>query len=128
MVNFTHEISLDEENHLIRLVVEGKLTKSEGEKIIIEARAVAAQNQYDILCDITKATILASMADWFYLFRNKEIYPSRSSEKTAILINPDTRKDYNFVKDVILNVRLKIRIFSNENDALKWLKTHGSKD
>ena len=122
MDNFTHEISLDEENHLIRLVVEGELTKGEGEKSIIETRALAAQNQYDILCDIIRATIQASTADWFFLARNKEIYPGIPTEKTAVLINPDSRKFYKFVENVTRNVGFKIRIFLQREDAMAWLK------
>ena len=49
------------------------------------------------------------MADWFYLARNKDIYPSRTSGKTAILFNPDARKVYKFFEDVSRNAGLNIR-------------------
>lgn len=122
MVNYSHEISLDEDNQLIHLVVRGELNKSEGEKIIIETRTLAAETNSNIFCDVSRATITASLADWFYLARNKEIYPSAPQEKTAILINPDAMKLYKFVEDVTQNVGLKIRIFLKKEDAMAWLK------
>ena len=125
MVNFTHEILLDEDNHLIHLVVRGELNNSEGEKIIIETRTLAAEMDFNIFCDISRANIRASLAEWFYLARNKEIYPSAPQEKTAILINPDALKLYKFVGNVTQNVGLKIRIFLKREDALAWLKKVG---
>ena len=125
MVNFSYDISLDEDNHLIFLVVRGELNKSEGEKIIIETRTLAAETDSNILCDISRATIRASLAEWFYLARNKEVFPSYPQEKTAILINPDAMKLYKFIEDVTQNVGLKIRIFLKKEDAMAWLKKVG---
>ncbi len=120
----TYEITIDEEKRLVHLVVKGELDKFEGQQVIIETRAKAAEIKYNILCDITSASFKVTLADWFYLARNKEIYPSRPSGKTAVLINPDARKIYKFVQDVTRNAGLNIRVFLNENDALKWLKAH----
>ena len=122
MANYSHEISLDEENHIVHMVVQGEMNKDEGEKIILEARAFADKTSYDILCDVSRANIKASLAEWFYLARNKDIYPTIPSEKTALLINPDSRKLYQFVENVTRNKGFKVRIFLSEEDARAWLK------
>jgi len=125
MAKFSHEISVDKENNIVHMVVQGELNKDEGEKLILEARALADETTYDILCDVSRATIKASLAEWFYLARNKDIYPSIPTEKTALLINPDSRKLYKYVENVTRNKGFKIRIFLNEEDARDWLKQVG---
>ena len=122
MTDFTYEISEDEDNNLVNLVVHGSLNKFEGQMVIKETRALAAEKKCGILCDITNATFNVNLADWFYLARNKDVYPDISLEKTAILINPDSWKLFKFVEDVTQNVGLKIRIFIKKDDAMDWLK------
>jgi len=122
MNDFSYMISEDEGNNLVNLVVQGSLNKFDGEKVIKETRALALEKQWGILCDITNATFNVSVADWFYLARNKDIYPDISSEKTAILIHPDSWKLFNYVEDVTQNVGLKIRVFRKKEDAMAWLK------
>ena len=125
MTDFTYVISEDEDNHLVKLVVQGSLNKHDGEKVIVETRALASEKQCGILCDITHATINVTLADWFYLVRNKDVFPKVSTEKTAILINPDSWKIFKFVEDVTQNVGMKIRIFQKKDDAMAWLKKVG---
>lgn len=122
MTDFTYEISEDENNHLVNLVVRGSLNKYDGEKVIIETIATAAEKQCGILCDITNATFNVNLADWFYLVRNKDVYPNVSTEKTAILINPDSWKLFKYVEDVARNVGRKIKVFRKKEDAIDWLK------
>lgn len=125
MDNYTHEISVDDENNIVQMVVTGELNKDDGEKVILEARALADETNYDILCDVSRAKIKASMAELFFLARNKDIYPAIPTEKTALLINPDSKKLYQFVENVTRNIGLKIRIFLKEEDARAWLKRVG---
>ena len=122
MTEFTYVISEDEDNHLVNLVVHGSLNKFEGQMVIKETRALAADKQCGILCDITNATFNVTLADWFFLARNKDVYPGLSSGKTAILIKPDSWKLFKYVEDVTQNVGLKIRIFRKKEDAMAWLK------
>ena len=117
MGQHSYEITLDEGNKLVRLVIQGEVSKSEGEEIIIKARAKAAEFNYDILCDITEGSIKATIADWFFLVRNKAIYPSTPTEKTAILISSESWKLYRYVENVNRNVGFKIRVFLKEEDA-----------
>ena len=51
----TGNVVVDEKNHLVTLVVKGELIKAEGEQVIIETRAKAAETGLDILCDIREA-------------------------------------------------------------------------
>jgi hypothetical protein len=69
---------------------------------------LASEKQCGILCDITNGTINVTLADWFYLVRNKNVFPNVLTEKTAILINPDNRKLFKYVEDVTQNVGMKI--------------------
>jgi hypothetical protein len=125
MTDFTYVISEDEDNHLVNLVVNGSLNKNEGEKVIKETRELATEKQCGILCDITNATFNVTMADWFFLARNKDVFPSVSTEKTAILINPGNWKLFKYVEDVTQNVGMKIRVFRKKEDAMAWLKKVG---
>jgi hypothetical protein len=123
MSSYEYWITEDEENHLVHLVVEGQVTKTEGENIIIETRRKAVEKQLPILCDISQAKINATLADWFFLVRNKEIYPKAPSEKTAILIGSGTRDIFSFFENVTRNVGFNFKIFFSEEDAREWLKS-----
>jgi hypothetical protein len=109
----------------VNLVVQGSFNKHDGEKIIVETRALASEKQCGILCDIKNATINVTLADWFYLVRNKNVFPNVSTEKTGILINPDKWKLFKYVEDVTQNVYMKIRVFRKKDDAMAWLKKVG---
>ena len=71
MGNKQYEIIRDEEQCIIRLNVYGQLEKDVGEKIITEARTQAAENQFNILCDVRQAKVNVAFIDWFYLPRNQ---------------------------------------------------------
>lgn len=121
MAEFQYNLTVDEENRVIRLVVEGELNKNEGQMIIRETRKKAVDLELDILCDISQAKIKVTLADWFYLVRNRDIYPSRPAGKTALLINPDSREIYQFFLNVSRNVGFNFKYFFTEEDALDWL-------
>jgi len=121
--NKQYEIVRDEEQCIIRLNVYGELAKDVGENVITQARTKAAENQYNILCDVRKAKIKAAFIDWFYLPRKLEIYSKTRAVKTAILVTPGHQEEgYSFFETVAHNVGIKIKIFIKEADALVWLK------
>ncbi|MCJ7734588.1 MAG: STAS/SEC14 domain-containing protein [Anaerolineales bacterium] len=122
MGEYTYTITLDEGKKLVHLVVEGELDQTQGQNVIIETRAKAVEHQYKIFCDITQTSIIATMADWFFLARNQDIYPKAPMEKTAILINPETQKTFKFVENVTRNVGINIKFFLDKEDALEWLE------
>ena len=122
MGEYNYQISIDKEHQLIRLVLKGVVSKIEGEQVIIETRAASAENGLDILCDIREAEIVARPADWFFLLRNKDIYPSKPNEKTALLITSKKRGFFGFVGNVALNMSMNIQVFVDESEALDWLQ------
>lgn len=122
MTDFSYQITEDEENNLVHLVVHGSLKKKDGEKVIVETRSLASQLGCGILCDIRNASFDVNMADWYYLVRDREVYPTIPKDKTAILINKESWKLFKFVENVTRNVGMRIRIFRNKQDALDWLK------
>ena len=66
-----------------------------------------------------------TLADWFYLVRNEDVFPNVLMEKIAILINPDNWKLFKYVEDLTQNVGMKIRVFRKKDDAMTWLKKVG---
>ena len=123
MSNKQYDIICDEEHCIVRLNVRGELAKSVGEKIINEARTKAAENQYNILCDVRQAKVNVAFTDWFYLPRKQDVYSKTRAVRTAILITPGQQEEeYNFFENVTHNLGINIRIFFQETDALGWLK------
>ena len=66
-----------------------------------------------------------TLADWFYLVRNEDVFPNVLMEKIAILINPDNWKLFKYVEDLTQNVGMKIRVFRKKDVAMTWLKKVG---
>ena len=50
-----YEVFADDDLELVRAIVRGDVHKSLGRKIITEARTLAAEKGYGILCDVRKA-------------------------------------------------------------------------
>ena len=118
-----YEITLDKERCLVRLIVHGELSKDVGKKIITQTRTKAAENQYNILCDVRQAKVKTVFADWFYLPRKLAIYQKTQAIKTAILITPKQQeREYRFFENVSSNLGIDIKVFCQEKDALDWFK------
>jgi hypothetical protein len=123
MGNKQYEIIRDEEQCIIRLNVYGQLEKDVGEKIITEARTQAAENQFNILCDVRQAKVNVAFIDWFYLPRKLDVYSKTKTVKTAILVTPGQQEEeYSFFETVTHNLGINVKIFIQEKDALEWSK------
>ena len=123
MSEFTYQIYVNEEHNLVYLVVEGVIDKNQGRRVILETRAKAAETGLNIFSDMRNSETIARPADWFFLFRDKEIYPSNPDEKTAVLIKPEMAGMYGFVENVTRNLRMQIQVFFDKDEALAWLKS-----
>ncbi|MFH1312418.1 MAG: hypothetical protein ABIJ00_04245 [Candidatus Eisenbacteria bacterium] len=118
-----YAITLDKERCIVRLIVHGEIAKDVGERIITQARTTAAENQYNILCDVRQARVKASFADWFYLPRKLAVFQKTRAVKTAILITSGQQEEeYKFFETVTHNLGIGHKIFLQEDDALDWLK------
>jgi hypothetical protein len=122
----TFEVFVEHELKLVKIVVQGEMFLEDGEKIITVARTTAAEHGYDVLYDLREATTTVPFASWFHLPRNLPVFqnPRTRRVKAAVLASPKDKAvdDYKFFELVSDNVGLKLRIFFNEEKALKWLQ------
>jgi hypothetical protein len=120
-----YTITLDNENHIVHVVACGELIKELGEEIITKASVTAAEHQYYILCDVTKAKAKVSLVDWFFLPRTLSVYRNNKTRliKTAIIISPGNQERvYSFFETVARNLGMNLKVFLNEEEAVIWLK------
>jgi len=125
MVKGEYDIKLDNENEIVRVVVSGELDKKLGEEIITNARTAATEHKYNILYDVTQATVLVSLIDWFFLPRTLPVLQNLEIRiiRAAVLIPAgDQERAYNFYETVTYNVGMNLRIFFKEEEAISWLK------
>lgn len=119
------EISFDHNKKIVRATVCGVMNQDDGEHIISTARKTAAEHKYNILYDITQATTKVGFANWYNLPRKLEVFKDAAAHKikVAILASPDDEavKDYKFYELVAGNLKLKIKVFFDEDAATDWL-------
>ena len=121
-------ITLDHEQGLVWVVAEGEFNKDLGDELITNARNEAAEQHYNIICDVRQITISVALADWFFLPRRLGVYrnPKTRFIKTAIVVTTGNQeKIFRFFETVTSNLGMNIRIFYREEDALEWLRSLG---
>ena len=121
-----YKIKLDDECKIVRVVAIGDINKKLGEEIITNARKKAAKHKYSILCDVSKADAKVSLKDWFFLPRTLPVLKNpETSHITAAILVPigEQEQAYHFYEAVTQNIGMKLRIFKNEKDAIKWLQS-----
>ncbi|MGC2238095.1 MAG: hypothetical protein WA584_18180 [Pyrinomonadaceae bacterium] len=119
------EVFIDAELRLVKVTAFGEFFQKDGEEIITTARKAAAEHDYNIIYDMRQATTTVAFASWFNLPRNldvfKDIEPWRT--RVAVLASKQDKalNDYKFYETVTGNLGLKIRVFFEETEAMKWL-------
>jgi hypothetical protein len=119
-----YSITLDKERHLVRVVARGEIRRELGHSIVSQSLITAAEHQYDILCDVRQAQIIATFTDWFFMPRTLAAFKDAKVRKvaTALLIKPDEQENgFRFYETVVSNLGMKFKIFTAEKDALDWL-------
>lgn len=120
------DIFTDDRLRLVKVVAQGELFQGDGEAIISAARTKAMENKYDILYDIRQATTTVLFSSWFELPRKLEVFQEEESwnVKAAILASPDDKAvdEYRYYETIIAELGFKLRVFFNEDEALKWLQ------
>jgi hypothetical protein len=125
MADGEYTVTLDTENNIVHVVVQGVLTKELGEEIITNARAAAAEHKYRILCDVRGVDVKVPLADWFFLPRTLPIFKDAKIRtiRSAVLVSPGTHKRvYDFYETVTHNLGMSVRVFLDEDKAVDWLK------
>jgi hypothetical protein len=124
-----YNITLDNENKIVRVVAFGELDKKLGEEIITNARTTATEHKYNILYDVAQAIVLVSLIDWFFLPRTLPVLQNQEMRtiRAAVLIPAgDQERAYKFYETVTHNVGMDLRIFLKEDEAVKWLIESGN--
>ncbi len=124
MNKYQYSITLDPKRHLVLVVAQGELVRAEGQQIVIKSLAIAAEQQYDIFCDVRQALVKVSLVDWFYMPRTLKIFRNEKVRaiRTAVLIAPGKQEeDYKFYETVVYNLGMSLKVFITEKDALEWL-------
>lgn len=119
------DIKTDHEQGLVIVVAEGEITQSEGEKIITAARTTAAEYGYSVLYDVRQSRTNIPIIEWFQLPRNLQVFKDEKMRgvKAAVLISRDDDEvdKYKFYETVTDNLGIRLKIFFDEAQALKWL-------
>ena len=121
-----YSLTLDSEKHLVNVIAWGVLSREKGEEIITQALSTAAKKGYDVYCDVRKAEVKVTFADWFDMPRTLRIFRNGKTRlvSTAVLISKGKQEEeYKFYETVSHNLGRRVRIFLKEEDALEWLKT-----
>ncbi len=125
------DVSIDHARNLVRVTTIGELFQADGEKIITIARTTAAELGYNALYDVRQSVTNIPIVEWFQLPRSLEVFKETKTRriKAAVLISPNDAIDiYKFYETVMYNLRLKLRVFFNEDEALEWLTNNSSAD
>lgn len=123
------EVFVDHELRLVRITAIGELFQADGEKIISTARSTAAEHGYVVLYDIRQSTATVPFSSWFHMPRNLSVFQNFQTKrvKAAVLASPDDKavEGYKFYEIVTENLGISLRIFFDEDEAIKWLQTKG---
>jgi hypothetical protein len=120
-----YTITLDHERRLVRVTAQGEFEIKTGNELITKSMNIAAEHQYNILCDVRASRAKADLGDWFFLPRRLGVYKDlrTRSTRSALLVSPGRQENaYRFFETVAINVGLKIKIFLEEEEALEWLE------
>jgi hypothetical protein len=119
------DVSLDNKLRLVRVTATGELSQADGEKIVTSARKTAAEHNFDLLYDIRQATSNISLSSWFNLPRKLEVFKDFKTRlvNVAVLVSETDKgfSDYKFYEAVTENMGIKLRVFTDESEALQWL-------
>ena len=81
-----------------------------------------------MLYDVRQATTTVAFAGWFHLPRYLPVLQDSKTKsvKAAVLASPQDKavEDYKFYEIVTDNVGIKLKVFFDELDALKWLNVN----
>jgi hypothetical protein len=122
----SYSITMDKERHLVQVIARGEIRRELGHTIVSQSLVKAAEHQYDILCDVREAQIIATFTDWFFMPRTLAVFKDAKVRKvaTALLIKPGKQEDgFRFYETVVSNLGMRFKIFTAEKDALDWLST-----
>ena len=118
------EIGSDAESRIVTCTASGELDLGEGARMAREARKRSHELGYGLLYDVRAVSVKASLVDAYdFPRRIDELYekPEHRSARAAILFEKDDAF-WRFFETVVRNLRLMVRIFQDQQEALRWLR------
>ncbi len=118
-------ISLDHDHKLVKVISTGEFKVADGHRMITEARRTAAEYSYNLLYDSRESTLDVEFGDWLELPKKLDALKGEAARKMAVAIVVINARDdstgFVFYEFVAKNAGLRVRLFSDEPSALKWL-------
>lgn len=119
-----YKVTVDKTNAIVRVVATGVFDKTLGDEMITQTRTTAGKYRYNIFCDATMVKVKASVLEWFLLPRTLPVLQDQKTRtiRAAVLIaRGDQEENFKFYETVTYNVGMNLKVFFNEEEAIKWL-------
>ncbi len=116
-----YELSYDAEKKIIRGRVLGELNPSLVKNMAVDLEKLGRKHKCPrLLSDLREAVISKSLLDIYSMPRVVEQAGMQKSFRRAIVVNPPVN-DYRFLEIVSVNEGQEVRVFSDPEEALRWL-------
>lgn len=116
-----YELSYDAEKKIIRGRVLGELNPSLVKNMAVDLEKLGRKHKCPrLLNDLREAVISKSLLDIYSMPRVVEQAGMQKSFRRAIVVNPPVN-DYRFLEIVSVNEGQEVRVFSDPEEALRWL-------
>jgi len=116
-----YELSYDAEKKIIRGRVLGELNPSLVKNMAVDLEKLGRKHKCPrLLNDLREAVISKSLLDIYSMPRVVEQAGMQKSFRRAIVVNPPVN-DYRFLETVSVNEGQEVRVFSDPEEALRWL-------
>lgn len=116
-----YELSYDAEKKIIRGRVLGELNPSLVKNMAVDLEKLGRKHKCPrLLNDLREAVISKSLLDIYSMPRVVEQAGMQKSFRRAIDVNPPVN-DYRFLEIVSVNEGQEVRVFSDPEEALRWL-------
>lgn len=123
--NLNYNYSIDLKNRIIYVKVSGVINETNGADLGIQIRLKALELNCKIFFDLSESQNKISMGSAYFWFANQynKIDPKVRYIPTAYLINNEQAVYYGFLQTVSMNQGIRIRVFSDEENAKFWLNS-----
>lgn len=123
--SMNYHYSFDLMNKIIYIKISGIINETNAAELGAFVRTKALDMNFKLFFDLIDSQNKISMGNAYFWFGNQysKIDPKVRYIPCAYIINNTENVFYSFLQTVCMNQGIKIRIFSEEEDALSWLKS-----
>ncbi len=118
------DLTIDDENKLIRVTADGLFFKTDVARMVGTARDQAIKLGFNLFYDVQNAERRLSAFDWYELPRELEAYnhpTARLIKAAAVLSQKADFRDLRFFETVLQNLGFNVRLFLSYDYALDWV-------